>query len=548
MRRPARWRGAWLAVALLGAACGREAVDGAERARAAAEETPREGGTAVVVGREIPSTLNPLATDDYVASQLEKHLLFTTLVRLDSASRVRPYLAESWELSEDGTRILFRLRDDVRWHDGTPTTAADVAFTFRAAKDPEVAFPNRAWFDLWEAVEVLDPHTARFTVRPHAEPLYGWSQLPILPRHLLEGVAPADLATHAFGTERPIGNGPFRFVERVGTERWVFEANESFPEGLGGRPRLDRLVYRAVPDAGTSIAELGTGAVHLHLDLPPDRVDRVREAPGLRVLTHPSRTFLFMAWNGQRPPFADASVRRALTHALDRATILRAAREGLGTVATGPVAPGHWAYDSAWTPLAYAPDSARRLLEAAGWRDADADGVREKDGRPLEFELVTNPNRVREDIAVIVQSQLAAVGAAVEVRVREPSALGAAITSPERRYDAALLGFDQDPVLDERAMWSCDRVGQPFQFTSYCNPALDPVLDSIPLTVDREVRRRLIRRFHEMLAADQPVTWLFFEEVATGARTELAGVRPDARGEFATVTRWWLRPGGAAGR
>lgn len=535
-------------LALMVVGCGGEpasedgGAEGSADAATAAPEEPRRGGTAVLGGRDPVPSLNPLTTDGYLPLQIEQHVLFTTLVRYDSSYAVRPYLARSWEFSEDSTSVVFHLRDDIRWHDGEPTTAEDVAFTFRTAKDPEVGFANRNWLAAWEGAEVVDVRTIRFTLRPHAEPLFAWTQLPIVPRHHLEGVAPADLPGHPFGSEEVVGNGPFRFVERAGSDRWVFQSVPDFPEAVGGRPWLERLVYRVVPDPTTLLAELRTGGVDLYLDVPPSQVARVRRASDLRVETRPSRTFTFIAWNPQRPYFAEPELRRALTLAIDRDALLRAVRSGLGTPASGPVGSWHWAHDPSWTPPPYAPDSARAILERAGWRDGDGDGIREKDGRAFRFELVTNPNPVREDIAVIVQSQLEAVGVRAEPRIMEPAALGAAVTSPQRRYDAAILGFEQDPVIDEREMWSCDAVGQPFQFTSYCDPALDPVLDSIPVTTDREMRRRLIRRYHEELARGQPVTWLFFEQVADGVRSRLRGVEPDSRGEFAGVRDWWLRP------
>jgi peptide/nickel transport system substrate-binding protein len=325
-------------------------------------------------------------------------------------------------------------------------------------------------------------------LQPHAGFLHGWTQLPILPEHLLGDTPSGELATHPFGTSQPVGNGPFRFVERRAGDRWVFEANPDFPRALGGRPYLDRLVYRIVPDETTLLSELRRGGVQLRVDLPPDQIGRVRDDPELEVLTYPSRSYTFIAWNSRRPLFRESGVRRALTMAIDRAALLRAVRNGLGTVAAGPLGPWHWASDPSTRPLPYAPDSARALLEAAGWTDEDGDGVRERSGRPFRFDLDTNDNRIRQDVAQIVQAQLAAVGVEARPRTLESASLGAAITSPDRRYDAVLLTFDQDWEVDDRSLWACDRIGQPFQFTSYCNPALDPILDSIPLALDRETR------------------------------------------------------------
>src|SRR5690606_7456460 len=153
---------------------------------------------------------------------------------------LQPYLAESWDVSEDGTELTFHLREDVVWHDGERTDAHDVAFTYVTVTNPETAFPNAAFWDRYvrgpEGVEVVDDFTVTIRLEPHAESLVARTTLGILPEHLLGDVEPASLAQHPFGTQCPVGNGPFVFTPHTPQERWVFDANPVFPEPLGGRP------------------------------------------------------------------------------------------------------------------------------------------------------------------------------------------------------------------------------------------------------------------------------------------------------------------------
>jgi peptide/nickel transport system substrate-binding protein len=486
--------------------------------------------------------MNPAATTEILAASIQKHVLLMTLLRNDGAIRPRPYLARSWSLNEDSTQVVFNLRTDIRWHDGRSTTARDVAFTFERLKEPSTAFPNREWFDQWEGVEVLDTYTIRFALQPHAGFLYGWTQLPILPQHILAGTPAAELAHHPFGTQTPVGNGPFRFVERRPGERWVFEANDDFPPFLGGRPYLDRFVYRTVPDETTLFAELGTGGVHLFRDLPPSQIGRAEADPDLEVRTFPVRSFTFIVWNGQRSMFRDPRVRRALTQAIDRTALVEVVRNGLGSVANGPIGPWHWAYDESLAPLAYDTTASRAQLDAAGWTDSDGDGVRDRGGEKLSFELSTNERQVNQDIAVIVQEQLRAVGVEAIPRTQESGSLAAALTSPERRFDAAILGWDPDFEVDDRPLFACSHLGEIFQFASYCNEELDPVLDSIPKVRDRETRLGLYRRYNRMVQEDQPFTFLYATTDAVGISRGLRGVLLDARGELSSVRRWWIHP------
>ncbi|MFQ5746834.1 MAG: ABC transporter substrate-binding protein [Gemmatimonadota bacterium] len=546
MRRVGLWLGLAAATLALGCSEGGGEADRASWSPQDVPESARYGGTLVVGGTTPIESMNGLVSTGSVALQHEIHVLFATLVRLDPDFLARPYLARSWEVSDDGTQVVFHLRDDLSWHDGTPVTARDVQFTFDRAKDPRVEFPNRSYFDLWEATEVLDDHTIRFYLRPHNGFLYGWARTPIMPRHILASVAPEDLRSHPFGVVRPVGSGPYRFVEHVAGDRWVFEANPDFPDELGGRPYVDRLVYREIPDPTTLLAELRTGGVDVAVDVPPALVRRIRSDSTLTVVSYPVADYTFIAWNTRRPVLSDPLVRRAITMAIDREAILASVREGFGTVAAGPVGPWHWAYDTAWTPLPFDPDSARKLLDGAGWTRSPT-GVRERDGVPLRLEILTNPSEERRDIAVIVQASLRAIGIDVRTRVVDPATLGATLTSPDRRFDGAVIGWARDVLLDDRDLWACDQLGQPFQFTSYCNPVLDPVLDSIPLTTDRARLEGLIRRYERIVAEDQPYTFLYYNTQVNAYRSRVHGLAFDARGDWTAASRWWLDPRGRRG-
>ncbi|HKK09059.1 MAG TPA: ABC transporter substrate-binding protein, partial [Gemmatimonadota bacterium] len=388
-----------------------------------------------------------------------------------------------------------------------------------------------------------DPHTVRFRIRPYSQFLFGWTQVPVLPAHVLEDVPDSALATHPFGTSAPVGDGPFRFVRHDQGDRWVFEANPDFPAELGGRPYVDRLVYRVIPDEATALAELARGDVDLLLDLPPQDVERVRSESATRLLTFPASTYAFVAWNTRRPLFSDVRVRRALTMAIDRRAMLEAVRHGLGSVATGPLGPWHWAYDSAWRPIPFDPDSAEALLAASGWRDTDGDGVRDRDGRPFRFTLLLPDVQVRQDMGVMMQADLKKVGVDLRPATRDFATLAGAIQDASRPYDAFLLSWSEDLVIDDRDYWACDRKDGPLQFSGWCDPTLDAVMDSIPAALDRAVKRRLLRTYARTVERAQPYTFLFNEDRAVGVRTGLEGVEMDVRGELRTARSWWLRPG-----
>ena len=506
-------------------------------------EEARHGGTIVVAGASEIESFSPAVVAEDLAYAFQRNVVLTTLLEADEALRPRPYLAESWSINDDSTQVEFRLRSDVFWHDGRPTTARDVAFTFEVLKDPEAAFPNAEWFTGWEGAEVIDERTIRFAVRPRAGLLAGWTRLPILPHHILGDVPLAELGTHGFGIE-PVGNGPFRFVERRAGDTWVFEANPIFPDDLGGRPYADRLIYRAIPEPSTQLAELEAGEVHFVYRASPTQLGRARASDDLRVRIYPTRGYGFIAWNGRRAVFRDPAVRRAFGLAIDRDALVDGVLGGLGEPANGPIGPWHPAHDPGLEPQPFAPDSAASLLTAAGWVDADGDGIRERDGEALAFELLTTERDTYRDIAEIVQARLRAVGVDVAVRTVEGSALVDAIFSPERRFDAFVLEWEPDFEIDDRQLFSCAAVGEMFQFASYCNRELDPVLDSIPEARSRDDAIRLLRAYARKVAEDQPFTFLYFGQDAVVHRRELQGVVADIRGALVGAADWWLHPDG----
>jgi len=511
-------------------------------------EAQRYGGTVVVAGRGDPVSMNSLVSTDFESEQHQVHVLFVTLVSNDEDYQPQPYFARSWEFDSDTSEVVFHLRHDLQWHDGTPVTSRDVAFTFERLKNPAVPFPNPSYFDYWDAAEVIDPVTIRFALRPHANALYGWTRTAIMPEHILGEVRPEDLESHSFGTLTPVGNGPFRFVERIPGDRWVFEANAEFPEELGGRPYVDRLVYRQIPDEFALAAALQTGEVDLLIDASPSMLDQVGDDPEVVSTSYSAPEYAFIAWNSKRPEFADPLVRRALTMAIDRETLVQAVLGGNGTVAPGPVGPWHWAYDSAWAPLPYSPDEAAALLDEAGWTDSDGDGARDRDGEPFSFELLATPRRDWGAIQTLVQASLGQIGVEVEPVVREQGALIPLVIGADRRFDAVIIGWARDVPLNDIDLWACDQVGQPFQFTSYCNPELDVVLDSIPLESDRARLRSLIGRYHELVVEDQPYTFLYYLDRVDLARARVYGTNMDSRGDWVNVARWWVYDDNGDGR
>jgi peptide/nickel transport system substrate-binding protein len=378
-------------------------------------DSARFGGVAVIGAGNQVTDLNPLTSMDQTANQIQQFVLFTPLITYDSLFQPVPRWAKSWEVNADTTELTFRLRDDLFWHDGIKSSAHDVKFSYDLARNPEAAFPNPGFWTHYGEATVPDSFTFRVKLRPHADFLDPWRAFAPVPRHVLESVPVGQLRQHAF-SRRPVGNGPFKFVSHAEGQDWIFEANPRFPAELGGRPYLDRLVYRAVPEPTTLLTELLTGAVDYYIAPTSEQAEQIRQSERVRLITFPARDYVYIAWNTRRPFFRDARVRRALAMAINRRGIIDGVLGGDATLTNATIPPFFWQFDpGVGAGLRYDPEGARRLLGEAGYRDRDGDGIIEDArGRPFQFTLKINQeNQIRKDIAQVVQADLRKIGVGI---------------------------------------------------------------------------------------------------------------------------------------
>lgn len=528
-----------------------EAYQAQARADHPTPDDDRYGGTVVMatIG-EITDGMNGFVTYDYAATQHQQFVNLMTLLDYDEDLNPRPYLAESWEISEDDTEITFHLRQDVFWHDGERTDAHDVAFTYIRITDPRTAFPNAGFWDHYvpgeEGVEVVDDFTVKIRLRRHAEFLDVWRTVPIMPEHLLGDVPPEELKDHPFGTLCPVGNGPFVFREHRPQERWVFDANPAFPEALGGRPFVDRYVYRVIPEQTTLLTELLTETIDIFVAPRPDQARQILDNPNLDILQFTSRKFIFVGWNSRRPQLADPRVRRALTLGTNRAEIVQAILQGYGSVANSGVPPFHWAYDaSAGEAMAFDREAARALLDEAGWTDQDGDGIRENaDGLRLSISIKYNTgNQQRQDVAEIMQFQLREIGVEVRPQVVEWGTLLEQINTPDvRDFDGVVMAWVAEFRLDDMDLFHSDRIDGLYAWSGTENPEIDRLLEELSMVVDRADALPLWREYQRVLNEEQPYTFFYYPDLLEGVNRRVHGIRLDARGEWVSVRSWWIDP------
>jgi peptide/nickel transport system substrate-binding protein len=533
------WRGPTLTLlALTIAACSDKPKD----ANNQDATTPVQGGTIVMGLPGDFDNLNTLVSAERYSQEVNRELLFTPLIRYTKSLDFEPALAQSWKLLGD-TGAIFYLRNDLMWHDNQKTTAADVLFTYERAKDSTTAFPNAEYFTRWRNAKVIDSLTIQFSWDPHAEPLAGLPFLGIMPKHLLDTVPAANLRTTPFN-RHPIGNGPFKVVDYKAGDQWVFEANDAYPKDLGGRPYIDRIIWRIIPDVTAQTAELQTGNIDAVLNAKATQIKSLAADPNIKVIVRPSRQYAIIGWNGKKPPLNQAGVRRALSLAIDRQAILTNLRAGYGQLAVGPIGPYHWAYDTTLKPLPFNPDSAKALLKAAGIFDRNNDGVAElPDGKPFAVELmIPAGNVINKDMSEMIMSNLSAVGVKLTVKQTEAATMFATISNPARKFDAVLLAWESDFRINLRDAFHSASMQGPFQLSSYSNPRVDALIDSVGKVTDHAKAKPLYDELQRIVREDQPWSFLYYYPDIYLFNARVHGVDMDIRSAFLNMGKWWVSP------
>ncbi len=479
----------------------------------------------------------PLASDS--ASHGVASLIYNGLVKYDGDLNLVGDLAQSWDISPDGLTITFKLRQGVKWHDGAPFTAHDALFTYQVMVDPKTPTAYSGDYLQVKKAEVLDDYTFRVTYpQPFAPALGSWT-LAMLPRHLLSG---KDITKSPLG-RHPIGTGPYKFQEWRAGEKIALTFN---PDYFPGRVYLDGYIYLVKPDLATMFLELKAGNID-RMGLTPMQYTRQTAYPRFARMYNKYRyvpfSYVYLGYNLEDLRFADRRVRQALTHAINKREIIAGVLLGLGEAAIGPYKPGAWFYNPNVPRFDYDPDQARALLREAGWQP-NGQGILTKDGHAFEFTILTNQgNDIRVRTAEIIQRRLREIGILVKIRTVEWAAFVKEFIE-KGRFEAVLLGWNTGLDPDQYDIWhsSKTRPGE-LNFNHYKNPQVDALLEEGRHTFDKEKRRRAYFKFQEILAEDQPYTFLFIPDALPAIHKRFRGIKPAPAGIDYNFDKWYVPKG-----
>ncbi len=463
-----------------------------------------------------------------------------------------------------GMAVTYTLPADAQWGDGTPITTADVVFTWEVGRHPDTGFTAAEGFRRILSVDIVDDKTFTLHQDRVSFAYNAINDFRLLPKHL-EAAAFADPATYKANslynrapTTPGLWFGPWRLADITPGSQVVLERN---PHWWGKAPAFDRVTVKAVENTAALEATLLSGGIDMisgEVGLGADQALAFEDRHGDRfaILYQPGLFYEHLDLNLERPVLADRRVRQALLHAIDRETVVARLFGGKLPVADTSVSPLDWVHDDALSAAAYDPARAKALLDEAGWTPGP-DGVRMKDGARLSVVLQTTAgNRTRERVEQVLQSMWKAVGVEAVIR-NEPARVLFGETTTKRKYDGAVLfAWISSPENVPRTTLHCDEIptaenawiGQ--NYTAYCDPEMDALIDAIETELDRDKRQVLWHRLQEIYARDLPALPLWFKAEPYILPPWLRGVTPTGHMNYSSLwaETWWDARQGRDGR
>lgn len=489
--------------------------------------------------------MNPILSEEMNGTYV-LNAVFSQLVRIDEKGNVLPDLATKWEVASDGLQYTFHLNPKAKWHDGQPVTAADVKFTWETIMNPKVEVVSRDGFDKITKVETPDKYTVKMYLKERvADWLLNWAQTQgsILPEHILGKLKAEEITKGMAFARKPIGSGPYKFVEWKEGSYVVLEANKDY---FGKGPYIGKVIFKLGLNQNTKMVALKAGEIDV-TDLAAPQYEEATKVSRVNVIKRPASTYAHITPDIRKPVFQDKRVRQALSYAIPRELIVEKILKGIGQPAAGSMAPVMWAYDKKVKPYPFDLAKANKLLDEAGWKKGK-DGIREKDGKPFRISISTNAeNSTRVQIEQVLKEEWKKIGVDLEIKNYDGTTLFGDILE-NIKFDLILFAWVTPAGPDEWTLYHSSQIPSPTNqvgqnYSAYKNPEVDKLLAQARATDDRKVRIPLYAKIQAILHEDVPLIPIYYYVNVFATPKNLVNFRPSGftNGYDWNISEWKLK-------
>jgi peptide/nickel transport system substrate-binding protein len=455
-------------------------------------------------------------------------LLFRGLMRFDEENKPALDIAESYQVSTDELTYSFKLREDIKFHDGTRLTADDVIFTIESILDDSNASFLKSDFTAVESMKKQDDFNLEIRLKYPFAPFMDKMTVPILPHHLLEGT---DIRNNEYNVH-PVGTGPYKFDQWNHGNNLTLVANEDFH---GTKPSIEKVIFKFIPDSNNRALQLKSGEVDIAL-LDPVQAENIEDADNLSIHAIETADYRGILYNMKNNLWKDVNVRKAFNYAIDRKKIVDGILRGYGIEAYSPLQKHNYANENV-EQYTYDIDKAKTLLDKAGWKEAE-DGWRYKNGMKLEFTLTTPASdMVRVNIANYAAESFKAIGAEVKVEALDWNAIKIEDT------DAFIIAwgspYDADHhthILFHSEQSSTSSSG--YNYGDYSNNTVDKLLEKGRITTGNTERKAIYSELQEELSNDPPYNFVAYVDAIYGINSNLEGIKERTLGHHGSGFLW----------
>ena len=497
-------------------------------------ELNRHGGTVKIALNSAIEDLFPLTTDEYNVEQIHRYMLTPSFVSFDDEGNALPNIADIWKIDEQNLSITFIINPELRWSNGNRVTTEDVKFTVNLLKTLSGIPRYSSITKNIKNLEIIDSLSCQISFNQAvAEPLY-FTNLPIFPAENEYDISDINKFKDSY-FKSYIGCGPF-IISSYSSDSLILGRNNNYPNSF---PYLNKVVFNYVGESDKLQQLLNSNKIDFAVNLPLEITANKSILQKFNILSYPEKGYSFIGWNLKSPPLKSKNMRLALSHSIDRQTLIDGILGGYGEIVDGPVYYNQKGENRFLPQMNFNAAEAESLFHIIGWNNIDEQGIRIKNGNKLSIKMLVNKeNKERIEIAKNIKANLKSMG--VDLQLNFVTWKQLLSTIELKSSDAILLTWTDNDYYDPSFLFHSNAIQDGLNFMSYRSDITDSLINSALFSWDKKQKDYYWKEFQKEVAKDLPCTFLFSQKIIVGCSKKIQNIQMDSRGFLVNIKEWWI--------